>query len=144
VQRALLLVHLVGLALGAGSAAVKTSLLLGCRADPALVPGYARVAKRVTPLLVSGFALLTLSGIAWLVLGYPFTPRLVVKLALVVGVGVIGATIDKVLEPAFVRLAPPPGAAPTTAFLSAQRRHLAAEVIATTLFVAIIALGVWL
>jgi uncharacterized membrane protein SirB2 len=138
----ILLVHLVGLALSLGAAAVKLSLLLACRRDPSLAAAYVRVARPVTRLIVAGIALLTLSGAAWLALGHPFTPWLVAKLGLVAAVWVIGPYIDKVVEPAFVRAAPAAGAAATAGFAVIQRRHLALEIVATGLLCAITFLGV--
>lgn len=139
---AILLVHLVGLALALGAAAVKVSLLLGCRVDPGLRPAYLLVARPVTRLIVAGLVLLTLSGIAWLVLGRPFTPWLVAKIGLVAAVWALGPFIDKVVEPAFVRSAPAPQAAPTPEFVRNQRRYLALELVATGLLGAITFLGV--
>lgn len=139
---AILLVHLVGLALALGGAMVKTFLLLGCRADPGLTPAYLRVGRTVTRLLVTGLALLALSGGTWLALGRPFTPWLAVKLGLVAAVVAVGACIDHLVEPAFVRLAPAAGAAATPDFARVQRRHLALELIATGLLGAITVLGV--
>jgi hypothetical protein len=55
---------------------------------------------------------------------------------------VIGPIIDKVVEPAFVRLAPAVGAAATPSFARAQRRHLALELVATGLLAAVMVLGV--
>lgn len=98
---ALLVVHLIGLALGVGGATTKLVLLLKARADPAFVPLYMAVAKPVTRLILVGIVLLTLSGIAWLILGYPLTSRLVTKLFLVAGIWAIGPIIDKVIEPRF-------------------------------------------
>ena len=141
-NEAILLAHLVGLALALGAAAVKTALLLGCRANPSLAPSYVRVAGPITRLILAGLALLALSGAAWLVLGRPFTPALIAKIALVAGILVIGPIIDKVVEPAFVRLAPPAGAAATPEFGRALRRYLALELIATGLMGTIAFLGV--
>lgn len=138
----ILLVHLVGLALSLGAAAVKLSLLLGCRVDPALAPTYVRVARPITRLITAGIALLTLSGAAWLVLGHPFTPWLAAKLGLVGAMFVVGGWLDKVVEPAFVRTAPAPGAAATPEFARIQRRHLALELVATGLLGAITFFGV--
>lgn len=141
---AILLVHLVGLGLAVGGAAVKITLLLGCRSDPGLTPVYVRVAPTVTRLLVSGIALLTISGAGWLALGRPLTPWLVAKLALVAAMWVLGPVIDKVVEPAFVRAAGAAGTGTTPELIRARRHHLAAEVVATGLLGAITVLGVFL
>ncbi len=126
--------HLVGLALAMGAATVKVALLLKCRADPSFVPGYLQAVKPITRLIVLGIVLLTLSGIGWLVRGYPFTPLLAVKLALVAAVWVLGPVIDNVAEPRFRALAPAAGEAPSPAFVRAQARYLTLEVVATALF----------
>lgn len=139
---AILLVHLVGLALALGAAAVKVSLLVGCRRDPGLTAAYVRVAKPITRLLVAGIVLLSLSGVAWLALGRPFTPWLVAKIGLVAAVWVLGPIIDKVVEPAFVRLAPAAGAAASPELARVRRRYLALELVATGLLGAITFLGV--
>jgi len=134
----LLLAHMVGLALGVGAATAKLALLLRCRADPTRLPSYLQVAAPLTRQIVLGLVLLTLSGIGWLLLGYPWTPVLVVKLALVLAIWLLGPIIDKVAEPAFRRLAPASGEPASPAFLQAQRRYLAVEATATGLFYAVI------
>jgi hypothetical protein len=136
------LAHLVGLALGVGSATAKLALLLRCNADPAFVPAFVEVARPITRLIIVGLALLTLSGIGWLLLGYPFGPLLVVKIVLVAAIWVLGPVIDNVVEPRFRRLAPALGEAATTPFLQSQRRHLAIEIVATLLFYVIVVLWV--
>jgi len=135
-------VHLFGLALGVGAATVKLVLLLRCNADPAFVPVYIKVSRLITRQIVLGLGLLTLSGIGWLLLGYPFTPRLVVKLVLVAAIWVIGPVIDNVVEPGFRRLAPEHGEPPTPAFISSYKRYLALEITATLLFYVIIVIWV--
>lgn len=138
-NEAIKLVHLLGLALALGSAAVKVSLLLGCRGDRGRAPAYVQIAPVVTRLLVTGLALLTLSGIAWLLRGRPFTPLLAGKVGLAAAVWALGPVIDKVVEPAFVRLVPS-GAGAELA--RARRRYLAVELVATGLLGAIVVLGV--
>ena len=49
-------------------------------------------------LIIQGLALLTLSGVGWLFLGYPFTPVLIVKRALVGSQWVLGSFFDTVVE----------------------------------------------
>lgn len=138
---ALLLVHLLGFSLSLGAAAVKTSLLLACRADPGLVPAFVGVSRRITVLIVAGMALVTLSGAA-LAVEHAFTRWLAAKIALVVAVWLLGPLIDKTVEPAFIRLAPAVGARPTEEFARVQRRYLSLELVATGLLGAIAVLGV--
>jgi hypothetical protein len=134
------IVHLVGLALGLGCATLKLALLLQCTADHAFIPTYLRVARPITRLIILGMVLLTLSGIVWLLLGYPFTFRLGVKLVLVAALWVLGPIIDNVVEPRFRRLAPEVAGAPQPAFLRSMRQYVAWEVVATLLFYVIVVL----
>lgn len=136
------LVHLVGLALGAGAATVKLVLLLTCNADTAFVPTYLSVSKPITRLIVLGIILLTLSGIGWMFLGYAFSARLVVKIILVAAIWVLGPLIDNVVEPRYRRLAPASGAPASAVFVRVQREYLAWETAATLLFYVIIVIWV--
>lgn len=136
------LAHLIGLALGLGCATAKLTLLVRCDADPAFVPTYIAVARPVTRLLVLGVALLTLSGVGWLVIGYQLTPLLVVKLVLVGAIWVLGPVIDNVVEPQFQKLAPGPGESSSPAFIRILRRYLLLEVVATGLFYVIVVMWV--
>ncbi|HSG80954.1 MAG TPA: hypothetical protein VLC48_01785 [Gemmatimonadota bacterium] len=136
------LAHLIGLALGVGCATAKLTLLVRCKADHAFVPTYIAVARPITRLIILGLALLTLSGIGWLLVGYPLTPLLLVKLVLVGSIWVLGPVIDNVVEPKFLQLAPGPGESPSPAFIRAQQYYLRLEVIATGLFYVIVALWV--
>jgi hypothetical protein len=136
------LAHLIGLALGVGCATAKLRLLLRCKADHAFVPAYVAATKPVTQLIVLGLALLTLSGVGWLLIGYPFTPLLVAKLALVGAIWVMGPIIDNVVEPKFQKLAPRPGESASPAFVRIQQRYLLLEVIATGLFYVIVVMWV--
>jgi hypothetical protein len=124
--------------LGVGCATAKLTLLLRCKTDHSFLPVYIAAAKPVTRLIVLGLALLTLSGVGWLLLGYPFTPLLVVKLALVGAIWVLGPIIDNVVEPKFQMLAPRPGESASPAFIRIQRRYLLLEVTATGLFYVIV------
>lgn len=135
---ALRAVHLIGLALGVGGATTKLLLLLKARVDPAFGPLYMVVVKPITRLIQVGIVLLTLSGITWLVLGYPLTPRLITKLALVAGIWVLGPSIDKVIEPRFHLLSLALDAATLPAFNRIRRQYLAFEIAATLLFYAVI------
>lgn len=137
----LTLIHLVGLALGVGAATVKLVLLVRSRADRSLVPAFLRVVRVVTRLIVLGLVLLVVSGVGWLLLGYPWRPLLVVKLVLVAAIWVLGPLIDKVAEPAYRAYAPDAGQAPSAAFRRAERRYVALEVAATALFYVVLA--VW-
>jgi len=130
--------HLVGLALGVGAATTKLTLLLKTRADHAFVATYNNVAKPITHLILAGIALLVLSGIGWLITGYPLTSWLVAKLVLVAGILVIGPIIDNVVEPKFRQLAPDASAAPAPGFIRVQRQYLALEVVATLLFYVVV------
>ena len=134
--------HLVGLAVGVGAATVKLALLLRCMADSALVPAYLTVVRIITRQIILGLVLLTLSGIGWLLLGYPFTPLLIAKLLLVAALWVLGPVIDNVAEPQFRKLAPAPGEPPSPPFVKARRLYLTLEVSATLLFYAITVLWV--
>ena len=138
----LLLTHLIGLALGVGSATAKLTLLLRCKGDRALVPGYLAVARPITRLIVLGLVLLTVSGIGWLLAGYELTLLLDLKLALVVVIWVLGPVIDKVIEPKFRKLAPASGEPASPAFLRVEKQYLMLEVVATGLFYVIIAMWV--
>ena len=136
------LAHLLGLALGVGCATAKLRLLFKCKADPAFVPAYIAAARPLTQLLLSGFILLTLSGVGWLLLGYQFTPLLVVKLAMVAAIWVLGPIIDNVIEPEFRKLAPRVGEPASPAFIQIQHRYLLFEMVATGLFYVIVVMWV--
>ena len=136
------LAHVIGLALGVGAATVKTLLLLRCVADRSLLPAYLRVAPLITRQIVLGMVLLTLSGIGWLLYGYPFTAILAVKLVIVAGVWVLGPVIDNAAEPRFRALAPTEGEAASHAFIRVQRQYVALELAATSLFYAAILIWV--
>lgn len=130
--------HLLGLALGVGAATVKLVLLFKCRLDRTLVPVYLRFAKLITGQIIVGMVLLTLSGIGWLMLGYPLTSLLVAKIVLVAAVWLLGPFIDNVVEPRLQRLALQPGEPASAALIEVQSRHFTLEVIATMLFYVIV------
>jgi hypothetical protein len=136
------LAHLIGLALGLGCATAKLALLLRCQASLAFLPAYAAFARILTRLIVAGMALLTLSGIGWLLVGYPFTPLLGVKLVMVGTIFVLGPIIDNIVEPRFWNLAPAPGESASPAFVRIQRRYVLIEAVATGLFYVIVAMWV--
>jgi uncharacterized membrane protein len=132
------LAHVVGIALGVGGATAKLVLLVKTRVDHAFVPGYLKAARSLTRMILVGIILLTLSGISWLVLGYPLTSRLVTKLVLVAAIWMIGPIISKVAEPRFRERALTPEAPATPAFVRARTQYLALEVTATLLFYAVV------
>lgn len=132
------LAHLVGLIVGVGAATVKLTLLLKCAADHAFVPVYAAFAKYMTRHIIAGLVLLTVSGVGWLVLGYPLTRLLVVKLILVLVIWVLGPIIDNVVEPQFLKLAPASGEPASPDFTRIVHQYLALEAIATGLFYGIV------
>lgn len=137
------LAHLIGLALGVGCATAKLRLLFRCKSDHAFVSTYIAVARPLTRLIILGLGLLTLSGLGWiLVVRYPLTPLLVVKLVLVGAIWVLGPVIDNVVEPKFQELAPEPSASPSPEFIRIERRYLLLEVLATGLFYVIIVMWV--
>ena len=68
--------HLIGLSLAVGSATSKLVLLARCRADVGFAPTFLDASRPITRLIVLGVIVLTVSGVAWLFLGYGFTPRL--------------------------------------------------------------------
>jgi len=137
------LAHLVGLSLSIGAATVKLALLLRCRDDQTFIPVFVRVARPVTRLIILGLILLTVSGVVWLVRGYPWTPLLVVKLVLVAAVWVIGPVIDNVVEPRIQKLAPGPGDQLLPAFRDVLKQYLQLEVVATLLFYVVTVVWVW-
>lgn len=138
------LTHLIGLALGVGCATVKLTLLLKSMRDHAFLPAFISADKPITQLIILGLVLLTLSGVGWLLLGYPFTPLLVVKVVLVGAIWVLGPLIDNVVRPRFQQLAPGLGDSASPAFVQIQQRYVALEVIATGLFYVIIVIWILL
>jgi hypothetical protein len=136
------LAHLIGLALGVGCATAKLTLLVRCKADHAFVPAYIAVARPITRLIILGLVLLTLSGVGWLLNGYPLTPLLAVKLVLVGAIWVLGPVIDNVVEPTFRQLAPGVGESASPAFIRIEQQYLLLEVIATGLFYVVVVMWV--
>jgi hypothetical protein len=135
-------VHLVGLVLAVGAATAKLVLLLRCVVDVTFVPVFLRVTRLITRQIVAGLVLLVLSGVGWLVHGYPFTGLLIIKLVLVAAIFVLGPVIDNVVEPKVKRLAPGPGEPRSPAFGAALRQYLAIETVATLLFYVVIVVWV--
>lgn len=138
----LTVVHLLGVALGLGSATAKLTLLFRCRADQEFVAVFLKVTKLLTRQIVLGLALLVVSGIGWILIGYPFTPLLITKLVLVGAMFVMGPIIDNVVEPKFKELAPGIGEAPSPEFMRVQTRYLGLEMAATALFYLIVVMWV--
>ncbi len=134
--------HLTGLALAVGAATVKVVLLLKSSADDAFLPVYLKVARPISQQIILGMILLTLSGIGWVLLGYPFTTLLVVKLILVGATWVLGPVIDNVVEPRFRNLVPAPSQPASGAFVRIRGQYLTLEIIATLLFYVIIVIWV--
>ena len=140
----LMITHLLGLALGVGSASVKLVLLVRCTSDRAFIPVYLEVIKTITRLIVTGLILLTLSGIGWLLLGYGFTFLLILKLIIVGLIWILGPLIDNVFEPRFRKLAPLANDAATPEFLRIQKQYLSMEIAATGLMYVVTILGIFL
>lgn len=137
----LLLLHLLGLALGVGAASVKLAMVVRSKRDPEFVQAFLESRKLITKFIVLGLVLLTASGIVWLLQGYSWSPTLIAKVVIVGLLWVIGPVIDNAVEPMFERLAPSGGEVPSQEFLKAQRVHLACEVTATALMYAAFVLG---
>lgn len=136
------LVHYLGLGLALGSATTKLILLLKSRADYAFIPTYVAVAKPITRLILIGTALLVLSGITWLLLGYPLSGLLIVKVILVAMVFVVGGSMDKLIEPKFYKLAPKPNDPVSPELIQIQKLYLVAEALATGLYYVIVVMWV--
>lgn len=132
-------VHLVALALAVGAATAKNVLLYRCRSQPSRVPFFLAVEGPITAQIIAGQVLLTVSGIAYAyLLGYSFTPRLMVKVGLLLLVWVLGPTIDHVVSPALKR-AVAGGVEPSSPEVErAVRRYLLWDVLATAVFYAIV------
>jgi hypothetical protein len=90
--------HLVGLALGVGAATVKLFLLLKCRKEPTFLRVYLQVARTITRQIIAGMTLLTLSGIGFLMVGFPFTSRLAVKVVVVAALWALGPIVPSPIE----------------------------------------------
>lgn len=134
----LTIVHLIGLALGVGAASVKVVLLLKSKSDQSFLPIYVKASKPITQVLVLGLILLTITGIIWILDGYPFSSELIVKIVLVALVWVIGPIIDNVVEPKFKKLAPNSDQPASEEFSAVMKAYLALEIIATAIFYTII------
>jgi len=131
-------VHIVGLVLAVGAATAKSVLLLRASRDQTFVPHYISVVPSLTRLILAGMLLLILSGVGWLLSGYPLSGHLIAKLVLVGCVLGLGPMVDKVVEPKYFRLATAlePGSEGT--LRQARNQYIAIELTATFLFYAII------
>lgn len=134
----LTIVHFIGLTLSVGAASVKVVLLLKCKSDSAMVPVYLKVVRPITKVLITGIILLTLSGIIWLIDGYPFSTELIIKSVLVALIWILGPIIDNVAEPKFKQLAPTANQPASPEFSAIMNKYLALEILATGLFYVII------
>jgi hypothetical protein len=134
----LVTVHLLGLSFGLGASSVKVILLFRTRSDPGYIPVFTKIARPITGVIITGLVLLTLSGIGWLLLGYGFSTRLIVKLILVAIIWILGPYIDNVVEPKFNRLAPAPGETASPEFSAVRTRYLVLDTIAGGLFYVIV------
>jgi hypothetical protein len=85
--------------------------------------------------------LLTVSGIGWLVRGYPLTPLLTVKLLLVGLIWALGISMDKVFEPRFIQRIPKPGSPQSLEFASAAKLHLVLDTCAALLMYIVMIIG---
>ena len=132
--------HFIGLALALGCGTAKLLLLGKSGSDHSAVSAFLAVSRPLTRLIITGMVLTAVSGIYWLVDGYPFTTMLIVKLVLLGIVLVLGPVIDNVIEPSYRRLAPAAGEAASAGFIAVQRRYLLVEIAATGLFYAVLVL----
>lgn len=130
--------HLIGMALSVGAATAKLWLLLKCRLDESIIPSYIRITPVLTRLIVTGLALLTVSGAIWLLQGYDLSSKMITKIVLVVFIWILGPIIDKVAEPKFRELARTAGQSPPLEFARAHNVYLGLEITATSLFYIII------
>jgi hypothetical protein len=134
-------VHLLGLALATGAATVKAAMAFRALREPDFVRNFLSSRKLVAKFIILGLILVTVSGIAWIVQGYPWSALLIAKVVIVVLMWVVGPIIDNVLEPRLEKLAPAGGQAPSSEFAAQQRTHLGAEIAATILMYAAFVLG---
>jgi hypothetical protein len=134
----LTIAHLIGLIVGVGAATVKVALLLRTLSDPTSIPTYLQVSKPITMHIVFGMIVLTLSGVGFLLTGYPLTRRLTMKLFFVVSLWVLGPVIDNFAEPRYRKLATEGSESVRPAFAQAQRYYISLEIVATLLFYVII------
>jgi len=140
----LFLLHVLGMMLAVGSASTKLALLLKSKKDLEFLPVFIGADEIITKLIIIGLLLLTISGIGWLLMGYPLTVMLVVKIIFVAVIWVLGPIIDNVVRPKFKKLAPADKEKATTGFLSVQKQYLVLEGFATGIFYLIVVAWVML
>ena len=140
----LYIVHIIALALAAGSATIRLLLLFKCKADYKFFNVYFQVAPLITRLIITGMIFLTLSGIAWIIIGYSLETLLILKIVLVAGIWGLGPIIDNIAEPKLKKYFPLPDRVPAAEFNLAQKSHLQLEIAATILMYAVVIIGVLL
>lgn len=128
------LLHFVGLGLALGAATTKLVLLGRARADRAVLAAFLAVAPAITRLILLGTGLLVVSGIIWLLAGYPLGGLLIAKVILVAIAFVVGGAMARLIEPRFFQLAPKPADSISPEFSRVYRQYLAAEGLATGLY----------
>ena len=133
----LFLVHILGLILAVGAATVKTILLIKSNSNPDFLPVYLNAARPITSLIILGLILLTVSGVIWLLDGYPLSQEMIIKLILVASVWVLGPIIDNAVEPKFRKLAPANVSA-SSEFILVKKKYMALEITATGIFYIIV------
>jgi hypothetical protein len=136
-------VHIIGLAIGVGAATVKLVILIKARQDNTIVPYYLKVAKPITQLIIFGIVLLTISGIGFIIEGYPLTTQLTIKLIFVALLWIIGPIIDNAIEPEFIKSAPAIGDQPTQEFTKVHKKYLTLEILATLIFYIVIVIWIF-
>jgi len=130
-------VHVTGLALGMGAATVKFGVVARSR-EPRIARAFLELSRSMTQPIVLGMVLLTLSGIGWMIVGYPMSRELGLKFAPVAALWVLGPWIDKQVEPRFAHAVAATGDSVSPAFAMAHRRFLVIEGVATGLFYLIV------
>lgn len=140
----LYVVHVIAVSLAAGAAFVKLLLVIKCKRDHTFYTVYFRIASLLSKLIITGMILLTLSGITWIITGYPLVFLLILKIIIVAGIWVLGPVIDNWAEPRLKILVPVPGEEPSPEFKHVQNQHLLLEIIATLLMYAALIIGVLL
>lgn len=138
----ILIVHLVGLSLGVGSATVKNILLLKCNSNYEFITTYGQVVRTLTKTIIAGLILLTVTGISWFFLGYTLHTYIIIKMVLVLSIWVLGPIIDNIYEPRFFKAAPVEGASPTRNFIRAKNQYMTVDFLATAIFYVIIIMWV--
>jgi len=138
----ILFVHLVGIALAVGAATMKNILTLKCNSDPGYIAVYRQVVRSLTKTIIAGMVLLTLTGVTWLITGYPLDTLIIIKMSLFVAVWILGPLVDNVFEPRFFNSAPVGDAAPSAEFIRAKNNYMAIDFLATAVFYAIILMWV--